>query len=114
MVMKLEESGQVKWPSGKIISLDLPKVSNQFFVVRYPPGHPEQAHVVSTALSKEDLFHNFFHFSIKRANPLKRCSSCQQQLAQSRCIQTDIICILHLSLHTFYAYKSKGMQFVSM
>jgi hypothetical protein len=87
-------SGQVQWPSGKVTSLQLPESLNPFVVVRYPPGHPEQAQFVSTVLSREDLFHNFFHYYITKPAPLRRCQTCRKSL-ESLCIQTDSICILY-------------------
>jgi hypothetical protein len=81
-------------PNGKITSLDIPDLQKKFIVVRYPSSHPEQARFVSTALSKEDLYQEFFHFYVTKPSSLKKCSSCQQQLGQSLCIQNSIICIL--------------------
>jgi hypothetical protein len=87
--------GKYQWPSGKITTLALPERDNQFYIVRYPANHPEQASFVSTVLSKEDLFHDFFHFYVTKPNSLKRCSSCHKSLSpQSPCIQTDTMCIL--------------------
>jgi hypothetical protein len=104
--MKLGPS-QVKWfeyhsisthfirPSGETRTIDLPTSANKFYVVRYPPSQPDKAHIVSTVLSKEELYHHFFHFYVTKPNPMKRCSSCHQPLADTPlCIQTEASCIL--------------------
>jgi hypothetical protein len=80
-------------PSGKITSLDLPDLGKKFYTVRYPPNQPEQAHFVSTVLSKEDLYHDFFHFYVTKPSPLKRCAKCHKNI-DTNCIQTSVICIL--------------------
>jgi hypothetical protein len=96
-------------PDGQITALQLPANSNQFYVVRYPKGHPEQFHYLSTALSKEELFHKFFHYFVAKPPHLKRCVSCRQQL-DSLCIQTDIVCILQFWIIWRSQVKDKSVK----
>jgi hypothetical protein len=82
-------------PSGQILPLNIPHMENTFYIVRSPPGHPEQASFVSTLLSKEELFSDYFHFYVTNPSALKRCASCHQQIGHNALgIQTDITCIL--------------------
>jgi hypothetical protein len=107
MVMNIS-SGKYKWfvilffsshiffrPNGKITSLDIPDLQKKFIVVRYPSSHPEQARFISSVLSKEDLYQDFFHYYITQASSLKRCASCHQQFGNVLSIQTTIVCIFN-------------------
>jgi hypothetical protein len=92
MVCKYESILTVLRPSGKLTSLELPNLANRFYVVRYPESHPEQAHFVSTVISTEEVYRNFFQFYVGKSSSFKRCASCRQQFANdSLSIQTDII-----------------------
>src|SRR5690348_1320765 len=84
-------------PTGKISVLQLPDTANSFYFVRYPKGHPEQAHFVSTALSKQEVFHNFFHYYVTKPSQAKKCSSCKHHLNSQLCIQTQNLCIFAMS-----------------
>jgi hypothetical protein len=80
--------------NGSTSTLQLPESSHKFVTVRYPPTQPQHAHFVSTVLSKEELFHNFFHYYVANSVSSRKCSGCGQQIAtRALCIQTEILCI---------------------
>jgi hypothetical protein len=82
-------------PSGKVSSLTITTSDTRFYRVRFPQKKPEQAHLESTIVSKEQLFDDFFHYLIAKApTSMKRCRSCYKSLVlQELCIQTPVICI---------------------
>jgi hypothetical protein len=88
-------------PTGSAVSLELPELTTRFYTVRFPPNHPEQARFVSTVLSKEYLYKDFFHYFVTKPSGIKRCASsnCRRLLdRQSLGIQTNIVCILYHDL----------------
>jgi hypothetical protein len=113
MVMK-DNPGTVKWPTGTVTSLKLPESQrDHFYVVRYPPNHPEQAHCVSTAFTKDDLYRHFFHYAVmKLGTSGKRCRGCDQVLdTNGLALQTYIICILFIRRYSMECHLPYTIQY---
>jgi hypothetical protein len=86
-------------PSGKTLEINVPSsFYNSFVVVRYPPGQPEEATFVSIVESKQEINREFFQYHIAgSATSRKLCRGCGKTLDKGDlCIQTHLICILHI------------------
>jgi hypothetical protein len=91
------ESGIFKWPNGTTLPVSVPPKlsSDNYLLVRYPYGHPEQAQAIYNLTTKESLFRKLFHYYVSKANSGAQCRGCAKLLdPKELCIQSQIICIL--------------------